>query len=758
MFGSLAAAFALFISWHFWIEHAPIFDEDTRLFLAEIGTILIFIFGTMLLLFVGIFRGLKSRAMISEKRYTRVFNQVKDAIIVFRADTFQIVDVNHSAIELYQYPLEEFKKLSILDISAEVEKTIDSISKVRNGVQHKLNRRFHRRRDGSKFVAEISGTKFLDGGRDFIIGCVRNVTENVKNSEKLKAFKFSLDKAGDAVFWLTYEGQITYANDEACESLGFSHEELLRLSVYDISVDLSVKKWQAYWELIKTGAGNSVYEVAHRRKDGSIFPVEKTAKIIVDSNGEETISIFSRDISERKIAERALAQTAQDLEMTRKQQENYSKQLEDLVYELQTEKKRAEDATKAKSEFLANMSHELRTPLTAILGFTNILHRLVKNPKQLQAIDIIQRNGDYLLQLLDDVLDLSKVEAGKITTKIETIDLIKTINDIISLMRVRAKAKGLRILLSGENPVPRFISTDRLRLKQILINLVGNAIKFTEVGNVRIKISLVKENTGYFIRFQVIDTGIGMSSNQIDGLFVPFKQVDNSLTRKYSGTGLGLTISKRFAEILKGKLEVVSDLGVGSNFQFYCPIGIPPEAIEYVSVSSNPSSANEKVIPNVRASSKNAIENRETQLPLAGKSILLVEDGPDNQHLFSYFLENSGAQVTLANNGLEALEQVRLKADSGNRYDLILMDIQMPVLDGYEATKELRKKGIDSPIIALTAHVFPEESKKCFDVGCDDIVTKPTYEEPLIKKISQYTSVNFVHSEKNQNNDSLTVH
>ena len=399
----------------------------------------------------------------------------------------------------------------------------------------------------------------------------------------------------------------------------------------------------------------------------------------------------------------------------------------------------AEAANRAKSEFLANMSHEIRTPMTAILGFADVLLGRVEEPDDVEAVATIKRNGEHLLEIINDILDLSKIEAGKLEVEQVACSPVELVADVASLMRVRAEAKNIALKTDYVGSIPQSIRTDPTRLRQILVNLLGNAIKFTEVGQVRLVTRLLAgDDVPPRMQFEVIDTGVGMTEEQLARLFQPFTQGDSSTTRKFGGTGLGLTISKRLAVILGGSIAVSSTSGKGSTFSVTVATG----PLDGVPMLDRPTEAALASRQSVRA----AVQSR-AKLDCR---ILLAEDGPDNQRLISFILEKNGAEVVIAENGRVAVEQALAHLPGrGQRYDgeqepfdVILMDMQMPLTDGYEATRQLRGAGYKGPIIALTAHAMKDDRRKCLEAGCDDYLAKPIDREELLALVARHSSVN----------------
>jgi len=385
----------------------------------------------------------------------------------------------------------------------------------------------------------------------------------------------------------------------------------------------------------------------------------------------------------------------------------------------------ANAATRSKSEFLANMSHEIRSPLTAVLGYTDLLLEQEPTDEARSSLERIKRNGEHLLAVINDILDLSKIEAGKVELENSLCSTVEIFTQVIELMQVRSQAKSLPLSLEFQSAIPAKICTDPLRLRQILINLVGNAIKFTERGAVR----LVVRATGGLqplLSIDIIDTGIGLAPEHLERLFQPFTQADSSMARRFGGTGLGLTISQRLAGLLGGKITVTSKLGEGSVFRVQIPVGplnsepwiwgAPPRAAAFTPDTNNrPAQTARRQVAMAESGDK----------PLSGRRVLLAEDGPDNQWLVSHLLGQAGATVEVVGDGQQAMDVAKSAWRSGLPFDAVLMDMQMPVLDGYEATRRLRAAGYELPIVALTAHAMAEDRRKCLDAGCDDYAAKP---------------------------------
>jgi PAS domain S-box-containing protein len=520
---------------------------------------------------------------------------------------------------------------------------------------------------------------------------IRQATES---AEQLAAgerrVRLVIDTALDAVVSMDADGTITDWNTQAERTFGWALTEAVGRPMHELIIPPEHRAAHLAGLRRYMTAGESRIlgrriEVPALRKDGSRLTAELAVTAVRTDDGL-WFSAFLRDITEQKRAQLELAQA----------------------------REAAEAASRAKSEFLANMSHEIRTPLTAILGYADILREdgdLPKAPqRRVQSIDTIRSAGVHLLSVINDILDLSKIEAGRMTVEEIASDLPAILGNVGMMMEARAKAKGLSLAVEVRGTIPSSVITDPTRLRQIVMNLAGNAVKFTEKGSVKITARTEGDGTARRLFIEVEDTGPGMTSEQATKLFAAFVQADATVTRKHGGTGLGLVISRRLAELMGGSLTLVrTEPGVGSMFRAEIPCCPEAGAVE-VSALEQASAAREAV--------------PQSMVKIRGR-VLLAEDGADNQRLIGHHLRKAGAEVDVACDGLAALEMYEAARAEGRPYELLLTDMQMPRLDGYALAQELRSRGSSLAIVALTAHAMPEDRLRCVRAGCDDYATKP---------------------------------
>jgi PAS domain S-box-containing protein len=538
----------------------------------------------------------------------------------------------------------------------------------------------------------------VDGHIDGVMILGTEVTTEVLNRNVLKEsqerYKLLFDNSPLPKWIFDIESlRFMDVNQVAIQHYGYSREEFQQMRLTDILCEQTDSSIADPVQDPPEKDQNELFRhIRHRRRDGSIIHVE--------------VSTHDLILGDRLCRLAAVIDVTEKIQIEEKQKE--------LFRNLEIAKDEAIRANELKSAFLANMSHEIRTPLGAMIGFADLLRDpTISDDERNTFIDIMTRNGHQLSHLIDDILDLSKVESGHLTVeKIET-DLYQVAGEVVSLLSVKAKEKGLSLQLQMDSSVPSSFVTDPLRLRQILLNIIGNAIKFTSSGEVTVTAHSPRKDE---ICIEVTDTGVGIPEKDITKLFQVFHQADESVTRKYGGTGLGLALSKALAQALGGDVILKqSHVLKGSTFQVFIRSAAVAQAPQFpVSTNDGITLTDLEGLQNVK--------------------ILIVEDAPDNQALIRKVLSNAGIVLEFASNGMEGVEKAL-----SNQYDLILMDIQMPIMDGYTATQKLRDSGFRKPIIALTAHAMNEARIKCLNVGCTDYLTKPLEAARLLATVQRYS-------------------
>ncbi len=585
-----------------------------------------------------------------------------------------------------------------------------------------------RKIDGTPVWVSCSANAEFDGNHNllWIDGIMQDITERMLAEEALKEseekYRAITSSAKDAVLIMNMDERITYWNLAAQKMFGYSQEEMLDQGIYKILIPDEFNKGSFSSVLgIDEGMTNEegvTFELTAFGAEKKIFPVEISISPAI-IKGSRFAAVYIRDITERKKAEDELTQHKEHLEELVVAR---TSDLQEANEELYISKEKADAANIAKSEFLANMSHEIRTPINGIIGLSTLLLDANLTLEQNEQVKLISMSADSLLNLVNDILDFSKIEAGQLSLEDIPFDLNMILNFVIETLKYSAKEKGLSLDYYIQPETPNHLIGDPERLKQVVLNLCFNAIKFTESGGVFINCQLISSNgVDAFLQVTVTDTGIGVAEDKVDLIFESFMQSDNSVTRKYGGTGLGLTISQRIVEMMGGKIWVDSNLGEGSNFHFTIKCGVQTQQQRKIE--------EEKLKKNkILKSNSHSIH------------ILLVEDHPVNQKVGMKMLQNNGYIVTLAQNGFEAVDYVK------NRdFDLVLMDIQMPIMDGVEATSLIRDRerttGKHVPIVAVTANAMKGDRELYLSSGMDYYVTKPIRRDELFAVIEQCVDV-----------------
>ncbi|OQW93801.1 MAG: hypothetical protein BWK79_09255 [Beggiatoa sp. IS2] len=532
-----------------------------------------------------------------------------------------------------------------------------------------------------------------------IVIFARDITGRKQAEEALRLSQFSLDHSADGIQWIRPDGLHLYVNDSFCNLVSYSRDELLSMRITDVDCQPSIIPWSEQWQEHKR-KGSFTFETEYRRREGTIFPVEITTSYLA-FKGKEYLFTSVRNITERKEAERALA-----------------------------------IANQAKSLFLTNMSHELRTPLNGILGFAQIL-QMADNltAEQREGVGVIRQSGEHLLTLIGDILDLAKIEAGKLELILSDFRFQEFIRTIIDLFRLRAKQKGITFVYKELNSerettelwekLPLAVKTDEKRLRQILLNLLSNAVKFTERGSVTLMVGCQKEQ----LYFMIEDTGIGIALNELETIFQPFQQVGHK-SRKVEGTGLGLSITRKLVETMGGQLQVESHLNRGSVFKLILPI----------QHSSNVSSVPVKThkVTGYRKSG----ESKMLTLEEAPISILIVDDSRENRMVLVSMLKRLGFNLLEAADGQEALDKVYL-----HHPQVVLMDLMMPKMNGFDCTRQIRQQAElqDTIVIVLSASVFARDRQDSLEAGCHDFLPKPVDRNQLLQKLAVHCQLEWIY-------------
>jgi len=778
-------------------------------------------------------KNVEHQLMEKEEHYRILSDVTIEGIVIHKKGV--IKDVNPSFLKLLGYKMEEVLGRDLLDYIHEEDRPLVR-EKISNKMENPYEIRFVRK-NGTQFFAEIEGRTIKIPGEDLRMAAIRDITMRKEAERALMESETRMraitDSAHDAILMMDPDGNISYWNPAAERIFGYSRSEAIGKKLHQFIVPSRyLKAHEAAFPFFqKTGQGGAVgktVDMEARRKDNTEIPVQLSLSAVQLSNGWHSVGIL-RDITGQK---------KNELELIKAKEE-------------------AEEATGAKSEFLANMSHEIRTPMNAIIGFSGLIQKTEMTSKQKDYINKIESSAKSLLGIINDILDFSKIEAGKLELESVEFRLDDVINNIVSMNCAKAAEKDIELLNDISNDVPLSLVGDPLRFGQILLNLINNAVKFTNEGHVLVKTELIKKDgSRCTIKFSVKDTGIGLTQDQKEKLFTAFLQADSSVTRRFGGTGLGLTISKQLVEMMNGEIFVESEFGVGSTFSFIIDFKVQSyekikqindrntfrnikalivddnelsreilkDQIEAFGIRSAVVDSGAAAIAEIKEKSKsnpydlvfmdwrmpvmNGIEAAKIILKdkslknmpkiimlsafgreevvkqaerigikaflikpvtqsllfdtilnvseVAGKDysatvqanqkcdivddmngikILLVEDNAMNQEVASEILGCAGAAVDIANNGKEAVSAVKSSA-----YDIILMDLQMPVMGGYEATKNIRldDKLKDLPIIAMTAHAMQGVKEECIAAGMNDYISKPIEPEHLFAVIKKW--------------------
>jgi PAS domain S-box-containing protein len=527
------------------------------------------------------------------------------------------------------------------------------------------------------------------------------LVEKEKRATELRIANYArslIEASRDPLFTISPQGKITDINQATINVTGVSRENLIGTDFFNYFTD-SEKAIEAYHEIFAKGF---VSDYPLTIRDGKLTDVLFNGSVYKDEQGKLLgVVVVARDVTEQKRIEKEFIEAKVFAELA-------TVIAEDAKAKAETATRLAEAAVNAKQQFLSNMSHEIRTPMNAIIGFTKVVLKTTLTDRQKEYLNAIKLSGDAMIVLINDILDLAKVDAGKMTFEQIPFKIESSISAMLGLFETKVLEKNLVLLKEYDDNIPKILLGDRARLHQIIINLVSNAVKFTAKGSITVKAVLLSENEETAdVEFTVTDTGIGISESKIEKIFENFQQASSDTSRLYGGTGLGLAIVKKLVESQGGTIKVISRLDQGSAFSFVLSFQKTK-----VAAIANP-------------------EELETEMAINNIRVLVVEDIPLNQLLMKTLLDDFGFARDMASNGKIAIEKLKT-----NTYDIILMDLQMPEMNGFEATAYIRNKlGLTIPIIALTADVTTVDLAKCTAVGMDDYIAKPVDERVLYSKI-----------------------
>jgi len=630
----------------------------------------------------------------SEERYRTAFVTSPDAININRLADGLYLEINQGFSRLVGWTAEEVvgrtsREINIWRNMDDRQKLVDGLQ--RDGYVENLEADFVAR-DGRVITALMSAHLMTLNGEQCILSVTRDINDRKQAEHDLVASeKRFQDIAGASADWIwevDADDRYTYVSEGVTELLGYTPAEVIGKTPFDLMPDDEAERVRPIFHAVAAQHdGFRDLDNINRHKDGSLRHVQTNGVPILDDNGQLLgYRGLDRDITERMQARAEL----EALVVSR-------------TAELQQAKEAAEAANIAKSAFLANMSHEIRTPMNGILGMAHILRREGVTPQQAERLDTIDRSAQHLLGIINNVLDLSKIEAGKFALEETPVAIDSLMANVGSIIAERARAKGIR-LLTETGPLPNNLVGDPTRLQQALLNYATNAVKFADKGAVTLSTFLQEETAdSALLRFEVKDTGIGIPAETMPRLFSAFEQADNSMTRKYGGTGLGLAITRRLAELMGGEVGADSTPGVGSTFWFTARLKKRGEAVA--------------AAPATSTDAETLIRQHHS-----GSRILVADDEPINLEVARLQLESVGLLVDTVEDGAEAVTRAQEKA-----YAAIFMDMQMPNVNGLEATQQIRQlPGYrNTPIIAMTANAFAEDKARCFEAGMSDFLTKP---------------------------------
>ncbi len=612
----------------------------------------------------------------SEKRFRRLFEN-SSVVILLDPDTGNIIDANHAAADFYGWSVEQLKQMRIQQITnVSSDEAMGNMDKFITSKQSQFLFRHHRA-DGSVRDVEVFSNKIELEGKDILYTIIHDVTDRILADKQLKTLSVAVEQSPTVVVITDPLGNIEYVNPAFIEHTGYTIEEAIGQNPRILQSGLMQKS--VYEELWKTILSGKVWrgELQNRKKNGDLFWERAIISAIRNNDDEVTnfVAVKENITEQRKI-----------------------------VAALIEEKEHAQESDRLKSAFLANISHEIRTPMNGILGFAQLLNEPHLTGEELaEYIDLIQQSGKRMLTLINNLINISRIEAGETMLHIDETPVNELLRNLYAFFKPEIDKKGLR--LNCTTPLPdneSIIETDSGKLIQILTNLIQNALKFTSKGKIDFGYKRIDDT----LEFYVIDTGVGIAPEMIEKIFDRFHQVDNTITRTHEGSGLGLNISKAYAELLGGTIRVESREGIGTEFYFTLPY------------SQNFSQNIPIPSPDIQKS----------VITIPGVTILIAEDDVVSSILLKKNLTGENINTIFAVNGVEALEMVR----QFREIDIVLMDIKMPLMNGYEATRLIKELHPSLPVIIQTAFTSKEEEEKAHKAGCDGYITKPINKRELL--------------------------